>query len=235
MSHIYRVNDIYPCVQGEGRLSGTPMVMVRLHGCHVGCGFCDTKESWVPMAVNKRETLAEARGQNPQWCELPVAELADAAREAGPGHTWALVSGGEPAEQELGALFMALHERGFSVQLETSGTALGHVPKGDWEDDPAACADHVCVSPKLGNPARRQVLPGALALADEVKFVVGNQAELERAEKHRALWSELVRPWAHWTLQPMSMDPSATELCLRAAETGAWHLSIQTHKLLGAR
>lgn len=235
MSHAYFVNDVYPCVQGEGRLSGTPMVMVRLQGCHVACAFCDTRESWVHAAHNRCDTLEAALGQNPKWAEAGVVEVAALARRLGPGHRWALVSGGEPAEQELGALFRELHRQGFQVSLESSGTALGFVPKGDWGDDPEAAADHVTVSPKLGNPGRRQVLLEALERADDIKFVIGSEAELERAERHREKWGPHVRDWANWWLQPMSLNQEATALCLRAAERGAWHLSIQSHKLIGAR
>lgn len=36
----YAVQDLYPAIQGEGRQTGTPMTIVRLAGCPVGCAFC---------------------------------------------------------------------------------------------------------------------------------------------------------------------------------------------------
>lgn len=39
---VYRVNDIYTTVQGEGCQTETAMVLLRLQGCGVGCPWCDT-------------------------------------------------------------------------------------------------------------------------------------------------------------------------------------------------
>jgi 7-carboxy-7-deazaguanine synthase len=121
-----RLNDIYACIQGEGCLSGTPMALVRLQGCGVGCPFCDTKETWAAEPAHKVGSIAEALGTGPAWCEAhPDAVAAEARRVAGPNVRWALLTGGEPAEQQLVALATALIRRGFLVALETSGTAGG--------------------------------------------------------------------------------------------------------------
>lgn len=37
---------VWPTIQGEGILVGTPTVFLRLHGCDYACSFCDTKDSW---------------------------------------------------------------------------------------------------------------------------------------------------------------------------------------------
>lgn len=37
---LYNVTEIYPTVQGEGRLAGTPMTIIRLQGCPVACIWC---------------------------------------------------------------------------------------------------------------------------------------------------------------------------------------------------
>ena len=133
----YRVNDLYATIQGEGRMVGTPMILLRLHGCSVGCTFCDTKESWATgdaALPRRRATLAEARGTNDSWAELSAEALAREVclerERSAPGTGWVLLTGGEPAEQPIRPLVRALHANGFRVALETSGTARGHLADG---------------------------------------------------------------------------------------------------------
>ena len=44
-----KIAEIYKSVQGEGLLTGTPSVFVRVSGCNLRCWFCDTPfASWAP-------------------------------------------------------------------------------------------------------------------------------------------------------------------------------------------
>ncbi len=225
MTDLYQVNDVYPTIQGEGCLAGTPMALVRLHGCPVGCPFCDTKETWHVEPVNKVEDLKLALGTNPLWSETTAQDVAIMARYlSGPGIRWALVTGGEPADQVLTELVFALHDKGFKAALETSGTALGHL---------AAPFDWVCVSPKYGMPGGRAVLTETLAHADEIKFVVGKESDLINPRHISQM--KLLKPGATICLQPMSLSEKATQLCIEACQQHGWRLSIQTHQLLKLR
>jgi 7-carboxy-7-deazaguanine synthase len=71
----YPVNDCYPCVQGEGVQTGVAMVLLRLHGCAVGCPWCDTKETWLMDPAHEVATLDEALGANPQYAYMTAAKL----------------------------------------------------------------------------------------------------------------------------------------------------------------
>lgn len=40
---MYRINEIFHSLQGEGFHTGTPAVFVRFSGCNLHCAFCDTQ------------------------------------------------------------------------------------------------------------------------------------------------------------------------------------------------
>lgn len=47
------INELYPCIQGEGQYAGVPHILVRTSGCRLRCqfsnSFCDTwYSSWKP-------------------------------------------------------------------------------------------------------------------------------------------------------------------------------------------
>ena len=225
MTH-YRVNDIYASIQGEGVLTGVPMVLLRLHGCAVGCPFCDTRHTWDVDERNRVNRLEDALGDTAKWVQLSAAEIARTlTAHHRPGPAWVLVTGGEPADQELTALTAALHGAGYKVALETSGTATGHMAAGiDW----------VCVSPKIDMPGGKAIVPAVVAAADEIKMVIGREADIDKVE-------ELLRTCEVDTdrtticLQPMSQSKRATDVCVTAALRRGWRLSLQTHKLLALR
>ena len=108
---MYRINEIFYSLQGEGFWTGTPMVFVRFSGCNLHCPFCDTDHG------GYREMSAE---------EI-VAEM----RKAGGDCRRACVTGGEPSLQLDEALVEALHGAGFRIHVETNGTRP--LPEGvDW-------------------------------------------------------------------------------------------------------
>lgn len=40
---MYKINEIFHSLQGEGFHTGTPAVFVRFSGCNLHCAFCDTQ------------------------------------------------------------------------------------------------------------------------------------------------------------------------------------------------
>ena len=237
---------------------GTPMILLRLHGCSVGCTFCDTKETWATgdaALTQRRATLGEARGTNALWVELDTEALVEAVcdeRERNaPGAEWVLLTGGEPAEQPIRPLVGALHRSGLKVALETSGTARGHLsddssqlleasdgsprsPHGgaSHETSGESC-DFVCCSPKIGNPAGRPVLPDVVRGADEIKMVIGRASDIESFEGF--IREHGLADMSKLSLQPMSESRRATELCMAAALRLGCRVSIQTHKMIDVR
>jgi 7-carboxy-7-deazaguanine synthase len=227
-----RVNTVYPSIQGEGAMTGRPMVLIRLQGCSVGCPWCDTKETWPILGNGSRHgddltlysTLADAIRNPRGYSILSEDNIAAFARDVAPNIDTALVTGGEPAEQDLGVLTECLRGRGFRTSLETSGTALGHLG-GSW--------DWITVSPKIGMPGGRPILDDAIAVADEIKFVVCNEADLSRNIAWLSDRRMKMKPTLIVSLQPVSQSRAATEICVGECLRSGWNLSLQVHKYAG--
>lgn len=211
----YRLSECYDTIQGEGFHAGTPMTLLRLQGCSVGCPWCDTKYSWPHVGKSKlgTKTAAEIVGLVRDACHRRYPE-------------WVMVTGGEPAEQDLTELAEALTGAGLKLALDTSGTASGHLEsRRAWT--------WVCVSPKENMPGGKVILPEVIESADELRFVIGKPAHVEAMEafiaRHRVPWRTLI------SVQPLSQNKKATELCVETAMLHGWRLSLQQNKLMGLR
>lgn len=97
-----RINEIFYSLQGESTRVGLPTVFVRLTGCPLRCGYCDTA-----YAFHEGRT---------RTIEDVMAEVATH------GTRTVCVTGGEPlAQKNCLGLLAALCDAGYSVSLETSG------------------------------------------------------------------------------------------------------------------
>lgn len=106
---MYRVNEIFYSLQGEGFYTGTAAVFLRFSGCNRNCPFCDTDFA--------AHTLMSAE-------EIVAAASAFPARHL-------VVTGGEPLLQLDAPLVRALKGAGFYIQVETNGSLPA--PTGvDW-------------------------------------------------------------------------------------------------------
>ena len=97
-----RVYEIFFSIQGESSRIGLPTIFIRLTGCPLRCGYCDTEYAF--------------RGGN----IMSEAQILDAIR-AYPTKT-VCVTGGEPlAQKPCYAFLTMLADAGYQVSLETSG------------------------------------------------------------------------------------------------------------------
>jgi 7-carboxy-7-deazaguanine synthase len=119
------VSETFLSIQGEGKLTGVPSFFVRVAGCNLRCGWCDTPyASW------------DAQGE-------PVAlqALVDAAKATPARHV--VLTGGEPMMfAQIESLSAMMREAGMHITVETAGTIARKL----------AC-DLMSISPKLASSA----------------------------------------------------------------------------------
>lgn len=227
---LYRVQSIFYTIQGEGPFAGIPAVFVRLAGCNLRCHFCDTDFESGFHNVMSAEALA-AR----------CAEMNKAKRLI-------VITGGEPFLQDLKPFLQTPEAKAVHVQIETAGTV--------WQEDlleavswqllpaPTPGAVSIVVSPKTGT-VRQEIDQFALAYkyvvaegscceADGLP-IVGTQIEGRVMTLSRP--SRKVVPTPIY-IQPMDVGiPRKNEANMRYAAAlcmdYGYHLSIQTHKIVG--
>jgi len=148
-----RISEIFFSLQGEGRRTGLPTVFVRLTGCPLRCGYCDTSYAF----------------QGGRWMELGEVLAAVAAYPA----RHVCVTGGEPlAQRACPGLLSALCEAGYDVAIETSG-ALDVAGV-----DPRVARIVDVKTPGSGEAERNHWANLAvLSERDEVKFVLVDEAD----------------------------------------------------------
>ena len=111
MVKMYKVNEIFYSLQGEGRWMGRPAVFVRMSGCNLKCPFCDT----------------DFRG----YREMSADDILSKCLEEGGECRFIVLTGGEPSLQVDEQLIATLHQAGYYLSMETNGTHA--VPEGiDW-------------------------------------------------------------------------------------------------------
>lgn len=102
MDDSLRITEIFFSLQGESRTVGLPTVFVRLTGCPLRCGYCDSA-----YAFHGGERRS-------------ITSIVDQVKELG-GH-YVCVTGGEPlAQPACLVLLTKLCDAGYAVSLETSG------------------------------------------------------------------------------------------------------------------
>jgi len=153
-----RITEIFLSLQGETSFSGLPTVFVRLTGCPLRCGYCDTAYAFSGGDL------------------MPRADIVARVRGFGVQHV--TVTGGEPlAQPGAGPLLVSLCDAGFTVSLETSGAL-----------DVSRIDVRVVKILDLKTPGSGEVVRNLwsnlahLTDQDQVKFVVCNRVDYDWAK-----------------------------------------------------
>lgn len=202
-----RITEIFYSLQGESNSQGLPTVFVRLTGCPLRCGYCDTSYAF----------------KGGEWMAIPAI----LAQVAGLGARWVTVTGGEPlAQSDCPALLTALCDAGYRVSLETSGAL------DICRLDPRVIRVMDMKTPGSGEEEKNRMANlGCLRDTDQVKFVICHEDDYRWA-KTQIEENDLSRR-CEVLLSPEKESQDATELAewiLR--DRLPVRFQIQLHKLL---
>ena len=202
-----RITELFYSLQGESRTVGFPTVFIRLTGCPLRCGYCDTEYAFY----------------GGQW--LPMDEILE--RVAGYAPRYVTVTGGEPlAQRPCRELLRRLCERGFEVSLETSGALdISGI-------DPRVSIVMDLKTPGSGEENRNLYANIAhLREKDQVKFVICDRADYEWSRAKLSEYKldqicEVLFSPCHGQLSPTDLAEWILQDRLLV------RLQIQLHKLL---
>lgn len=154
-AHAVRITETFFSLQGESSLAGLPTFFIRLTGCPLRCGYCDTAYAFQGGVLRD------------------IAGLVAEAQQS--GARCVCVTGGEPlAQPECLPLLTALCDAGFTVSLETSGA----LPIEKVDARVLRIMD--IKTPDSGEVAKNLWSNIAhLRSMDQVKFVISSRADYE--------------------------------------------------------
>ncbi len=195
---VYKINEIFESIQGEGFYTGMPAIFIRLAGCSMGCKWCDTK-----TCQEVANTLTAQQIVNYIQLRYIKKDI--------------VITGGEPFEQCLTDLILALKKADYKIHIETNGAheINTYIASRAW----------ITVSPKAF------VKESALKYAHEIKLVISNEEDIERAKRMISH-----NPCANFYLQPESGKKESTQLCVQTClKDPRFKLSVQVHKLIDVK
>lgn len=156
-SAILRISEIFFSLQGETSRVGLPTVFIRLTGCPLRCGYCDT-------------AYAFSGGEN-----MTISAILGRVADFKPRYV--TVTGGEPlAQRSCLELLSTLCDTNYSVSLETSGALdISNVNK-------RVCKVMDIKTPGSGEAEKnRWENLNFLTDHDELKFVLCNETDYQWA------------------------------------------------------
>lgn len=154
-----KIHEIFHSLQGESTRVGLPTVFVRLTGCPLRCGYCDT-------------AYAFQGGEN-----MTLDQVLE--RVGSFGTKYVTVTGGEPLAQKQSIMLLKkLCDAGYSVSLETGGSL-----------DTSHVDSRVSIILDIKTPGSGEMQKNLwgnlqhLKPSDEVKFVLCGREDYEWAKQ----------------------------------------------------
>jgi 7-carboxy-7-deazaguanine synthase len=204
-----RVTEIFRSIQGESTHAGRPCTFVRLTGCPMRCGWCDSEYTFSGGEhISIDAVMAQVHSFG---CKLVE------------------VTGGEPlAQKEAFTLIERLCDEGFEVLIETGG----YVSTAGLDARAKVILDVKC--PASGEEPRNDWsnLQRLRVDRDEVKFVIADEGDWQYATKvieeydlQTRAHAVLISPaWGQIDLQQLANWIAASGLNVR--------MQLQLHKYI---
>lgn len=204
---LIRITEIFYSLQGETRTVGLPTVFIRLTGCPLRCGYCDTE-----YAFSGGERMA-------------ITQIIDKTASFHPRYV--TVTGGEPlAQKNCLSLLTQLCDQGYQVSLETSGAM-----------DIADVDQRVVIVMDLKTPASGELKKNRyenielLSDKDQIKFVICDREDYEWSKQQLEKYS--LTDKCEVLFSPVHGESMATQLAEWILEDNLQvRFQLQLHKYL---
>jgi 7-carboxy-7-deazaguanine synthase len=185
-----QVSEIFgPTLQGEGPRAGAHCLFIRMFGCNLECGWCDTAYTWATTETKAAKTLSGKQFDKAIEChEMLPDEVLRRLTDLWPWKhhpTNIVISGGEPLMQQdsLYHVLMPLDQADCPIHIETAGTIAPTMTT-------SALVSQFVVSPKLANSGNRDTMrfkPDVLKRFNDhnayFKFVVTRLADFQEVRE----------------------------------------------------
>jgi 7-carboxy-7-deazaguanine synthase len=204
---VLKIHEIFHSLQGESTRVGLPTVFVRLTGCPLRCGYCDTE-------------YAFQGGEN-----MTLDQILE--RVASYGTRYVTVTGGEPlAQKQCITLLKRLCDAGYSVSLETGGSL-----------DTSHIDSRVSIILDIKTPGSGEMQKNLwanlqhLKPSDEVKFVLCGREDYEWAKQ--VLVERAIAEKCTVLFSPVYSQLNPTELAEWVLQDHLpVRMQVQLHKIL---
>lgn len=202
-----KITEIFHSIQGESDSVGWPTIFVRLTGCPLRCGYCDTEYAFY--------------GGDWKSFDQILSELAQF------GCKRVCVTGGEPlAQKQCIALLSLLCDNGYNVSIETSGAM-----------DISNVDSRVRIVMDIKTPASKELDKNrwenlsVLKKSDEVKIVVCDKDDYEWAKG--CIKAKNITDICNVLLSPVANDLEPGDLANWIIEDNlSVRMQLQLHKVL---
>ena len=202
-----KIHEIFYSLQGESSRVGLPTVFVRLTGCPMRCGYCDT-------------AYAFNGGSN-----MSINEILN--KVASYGAHYITITGGEPlAQKGCWPLLTALCDAGYSVSLETGGAV-------DTNEVDARVVVILDIKTPGSGELKNMRMSNIkyLKAQDEVKFVLCNRADYDWAKELLAKYA--LNKTCSILFSPVYNQVNPTELAEWILQDKLpVRMQVQLHKIL---
>ncbi|MBM4053225.1 MAG: radical SAM protein [Planctomycetes bacterium] len=151
------INEIFTSIQGETSFAGLPFVFVRLTGCNMRCGYCDTQYAYE------------------EGIEMSISSIIDKVDSFGLKSV--CVTGGEPlANSNTPMLIQELLNKNYTVLVETNGSYdVSILP-----NEAIKIMDLKCPDSGMSKMMHWENI-SYLTKKDEIKFVLSSRKDYEWA------------------------------------------------------
>jgi 7-carboxy-7-deazaguanine synthase len=202
-----RITEIFYSLQGETRTVGLPTAFVRLTGCPLRCGYCDTAYAFTGGQIQT----------------LPA--ILDKVASYQPRYV--TVTGGEPlAQPNCLPLLTQLCDQGYEVSLETSGAL-------DVSNVDARVIKVIDVKTPGSGEVERNLLSNFASVLphDQIKFVLCHREDYDWAKTF--MQQHDLAAQAHVLFSPSHKELPARDLAdWIVADNLPVRMQLQLHKYL---